>query len=86
MPEYVLILCSMQHSKSFRSCRGSKLAGQYQRELRHIHTISAEGSKAHFDSIDSKLSTCEILSEGPMWFALAIPNNDNIVLRVLSFL
>ncbi len=86
MPEYVLILCPMQHSKSFWSCSGSKLARQHQRELRHIHTISAEGSKAHFDYNDSKLSTCEILSEGPMLFALAISNNDNIVLRVLSFL
>jgi hypothetical protein len=53
--------------------------------LSRIPAISVGGLNAHFDSIDSSLTAYENLSEAPMLLGLAIPNDD-IVLRVLSFL
>ena len=53
--------------------------------LRRIPTFSAKGLNAHFDSIDSKLSDYENMSEAPELLGLTMPNND-IVLRILSFL
>ena len=53
--------------------------------LRRIPTISHEDLTAYFDSINSKLSYNENLSDVPMLLDLVIPNND-IVLCVLSYL
>ncbi len=50
-----------------------------------ITTISNDALNAFFDSIDSKPSYYENLSEAPKLLGLAMPNND-IVLRILSFL
>jgi hypothetical protein len=50
-----------------------------------ITTISNDALNAYFDSIDSKLSDNENLSEAPKLLVLAMPNND-IVMCILSFL
>jgi hypothetical protein len=50
-----------------------------------IPTVSTDGLNAYFDTIDSKLTIYEDLSELPLLLELAIPNN-NIVLCVLSFI
>jgi hypothetical protein len=43
------------------------------------------GLRAYFDSINSKLSYYENISEAPMLLELVIPKND-VVLRILSYL
>ncbi len=53
--------------------------------LSRIPTVSAEGLNAYFDSIDSKFTEYEHLSEAPILLDLAILNDD-IILRVLSFI
>ncbi len=51
--------------------------------LRRIPTISTEVLNAYFDTIDTKLTVNENLSETPMLLELAI-QNDDIVLCFLS--
>ncbi len=71
----------MQHSRAFGSRSSAKLAGLY---LGYAGTHSYPLQGGFEDTIDSKLTVYENLSEAPMLLEVA-PNNG-IVLRILSFL